>query len=241
MSLGTRRNRERRQRTRRFFLGVGKWLLIVVVLGAIGYEAHRTGSRLARSESERLAVELAAAQQQAALLGQDNARLRLELDQARQSEAGLQQRYDADIPTGTLADLLAETRTRLQAGLDGERLRQVILEAEPVRRCDGPAVFRRFRISAGTRLGPDDGTTFAEGLIRVAALAPVIADDMARNAVVTFSGLGSGGLGSGGPASATGMPASHVFVLNNLELQLRVTESPIPGFATATLTTCRIE
>ncbi len=235
MSLGTRRSRERRQRTRRLMFGVGKWLLIVGALIGIGYEAHRTGSRLARVETERLAADLAAARQQVGLLGQDNARLKLELEQARAARAGLQQRYDAVIPTGTLAAILADARTRLAGGLDGERIRQAIGEAEPVQRCDGPTVSRRFRISAGAKLAPDDGTTFADGMIRVAALAPVIADDMARHSIVSFSGLGSGG-----PATAKGMPASHVFRLNNIEVVLDVTESPIPGFANATLTTCRL-
>jgi hypothetical protein len=59
---------------------------------------------------------------------------------------------------------------------------------------------------------------------------------MARNAVVTFDGLGSGG-----ERSVTGLPAEHAYVLDNRELRLRVSDSQVRGFASATLTTCRLE
>lgn len=230
MSFGRRRNRERRQ----LLLNVAKWLAALVVLAGIGYQAHRTGSELARVDADRLAMERDEARQRAEQLDAQRAALQVALDKAIAARQDLQQRYDADVPAGALAEVLGDVRQRLAAGLPSERLRQVVRAAEPVRRCDGPPVARRFRIAVGTRVGPDDGTTFAEGMIRVHALVANATDDVAKTAVVTFAVVGGNG-----PESVTGMPATHVFPINHLELQIAVTAGPV-GFATATLTTCRV-
>jgi hypothetical protein len=232
MGLAARRRRERK---RQALLQVGKWLLMLSIFAAIGYAAHQAGTALARIEVERLAQRLAVIEQRSGQIDQQNAALRAELDEARAQNRQLQQRYDSDVPRGTAAAVMAAARERLAAGVTADRLQLAIRTAAPVRRCDGPTVSRRFRIGVGARLTEDDSTTFAEGMIRVSALVPAVTDDMARAVVVTFSGLGSGGT-----RSATGLPASHVFTLDNHELRLTVTESQVRGFATATLTSCRI-
>lgn len=234
MSLGTRRIRERRQRTRMVLIWVGKWLVVVCAMVGIGIGAHRAGTKLAAIESEQLAADLALIKQQNEQLGQENIRFRAEREQAQSALAALQQRLDGEVPTGTVAEILVDVRERLAGGLRGERIRQVLRGAGPVQRCDGPPVARRFRIAVPPRVTAEDVASFAEGMIRVQASAAAVADDMARNAVVTFSGLASGGA-----ASSTGLPASHVFVLNNMELVVNVSDSQIPGFLTAAITGCR--
>ncbi|WP_372621947.1 hypothetical protein [Falsiroseomonas sp.] len=210
--------------------------MIIGVFVAIGYGAHETGTRLARLDVQRLERDLAEVAQQRAALQEQNARLRAELDDAQAANRHLQQRYDAEVPRGGAADVMAAARVRLAAGLDAVRLRQVIENAEQLRRCDGAGISRRFRIGVGSRATEEDSTSFAEGMIRVSALVPVVSDNLAGTTTVTFSGLGSGG-----ERSATGLPAEHLFVLDNRALRLRVTESTVRGFATATLTTCRPE
>lgn len=232
MSLASRR---RRERNRRLLLGSLKWLLLLGALGGLGYAAHQAGTRLARIEVNRLAERLAETERQRNLLEAQNAQLRGELAEARAAARQIQQRYDAEVPRGALADLVALLRERLAARLEPERLRIAIQTAERLRRCDGPVVSRRFRIGIGPRATEEDSTSFAEGMIRVSALAPSAGEDIARSVVVTFSGLGSGG-----PRSVTGLPATHVYVLDNMELRLTVTDSNIRGFATASLTTCRL-
>ncbi len=231
MSLAARR---RRDRNRRLLLGSAKWLLLLGVLGALGYSAHQAGTHLARVDVDRLARRLAETEQQKAALEAQNAQLRNELADARTAGQQLQQRYNAEVPRGPLAGLATLVRERMAAGVDADRLRLALQSADRLRRCDGPAVSRRFRIGIGPRLTEEDQTSFAEGLIRVSALAPA-AEDYARSVVVTFSGVGSGG-----PRSVTGLPATHSYVLENLELRLVVSDSPVRGFATASLTTCRL-
>ena len=234
MSLGTRRVRERRQRTRAVLIWAAKWLAIASAMVGIGIGAHRAATELGAIEREQLAADLTTIKQRNEQLAQETTGFRAERDQARGVVAGLQQRLENEVPTGTMAEILVDVRERLAAGLRGERIRQVLRGAGPVQRCDGPPVARRFRIAVPPRVTPEDVASFAEGLIRVQASAAAVTDDMARNAVVTFSGLASGGA-----ASSTGLPVSHVFVLNNMELVVSVSDSQIPGFLTAAVTTCR--
>jgi hypothetical protein len=231
MSLAARR---RRDRNRRLLLGGAKWLALLGVLGALGYSAHQAGTQLARLEVDRLARRLAESDQRSAALEAQAAQLRNELAEARAASQQLQQRYNAEVPRGALAALATLARERMAAGVDAERLRLALQSADRLRRCDGPVVSRRFRIGIGGRLTEEDQTSFADGLIRVSALAPS-AEEIPRGVVVTFSGLGSGG-----PRSATGLPATHVYVLDNMELRLVVSESPVRGFAAASLTSCRL-
>jgi len=236
MSLRNRRNRERRQRVLSALGHTAKWLLVLGALGGIGLMAHRTGSELARVETSRLAEELAGARGEVAALRGEVETLRTERDAARAQVVALQEQYDRDVPTGALATLLGEVRNRLEGGLSEERLRQVVAVAAPVKLCDGPAVVRRFRIGAGERAGPEDGTNFLDGLLRVEATAPAGFEGLARTMVVTFSGVGLEG-----PVRTTGVPATQVFRLGHLEVPMTVTVSPIAGFAQASVPTCRPE
>jgi len=232
MSYGLGRHQDRGRRRRQTLVAAAKWVLIIFIFVGIGYQAHQAGTLLAQADFRRASAELAQTQRRVAELDAERQRLRLERDEARAAQAQLQQRYDANVPTGGLAETLGLVRERLAGGLASERVQQAIRDAEETRRCAGSVVSRRFRIGVGTRAGEDDGTSFAEGLIAVTALSPT-ASDLARQTAVTFSGLGSGG-----PVTVTGLPASHVYVLNNRELRLAITESPVRGFAVASLTTC---
>jgi hypothetical protein len=217
-------------------LQLGKWLLILGIFAAIGYAAHQAGTRLARLDVDRLTRELQALERQRAALEEERARLRTVIESARSMQRALQQRYDAEVPRGALAEVVAGARERLAAGVDAARLQRALADAQDLRRCDGPAISRRFRIGVGARPTEDDSTSFADGMIRVSAVVPAVTENMTRNAVVTFDGLGSGG-----ERSVTGLPAEHAYVLDNRELRLRVSDSQVRGFASATLTTCRLE
>jgi outer membrane murein-binding lipoprotein Lpp len=233
MSVAARRRRERNRQARGVLLTLGKWLVILGIFAGIGYAAHEAGTKLARIEVDRLGTQLAELEQQRAQLTEQNAALRAELQSARALGQQVQRRYDTEVPRGAEATIMAAVRERLSGGLNAERIRQVVRMAEPARRCSGPSVSRRFRIGTVGRNVDDDSTTFAEGMIRVGAAMPAGSEDAARTATVTFAGFGNA-------RTATGLPAEHVFVVNNLELRLTVSESPVRGFAAAVLTTCGV-
>jgi hypothetical protein len=209
--------------------------MVVSVFLAIGYTAHQTGTQLARADVERLNTQLVSSVATGQELGQRNAQLQSELNATRLAQGALQRRYDNEVPRGAIADLMSQIRARLDGELTTERLAQVIHQAEPVMLCDGPVVSRRFRIGMEQRGAGDDTTSFAEGMVRVRAVALGTATDLGQTTVVTFIGLGV----EGGSLSITGLPAQMILALGNRALPLSVSASGVPGFVTASLTTCR--
>ncbi len=213
----------------------GRWLAAAGLFLAIGYTAHQTGTVLARTDVDRLDSQLRVALAAGQELGQRNAQLQSELNAARASQAELQRRYDNEVPRGSVADLLAQMRTRMDGGVTTERVAQIIHDAEPMTRCDGPVISRRFRIGVEPRGAADDSTSFAEGMIRVRALVPSTATDLGQMTTITFTGLGV----AGGSLTMSGLPARTLLALGNKELPLTVAASELGGFVTASLTTCR--
>jgi len=234
MSLRTRRTRERRQR---LLLGLGhtaKWLIVVAALVAVGLFTRHSAREEARDELVHLSAERDAALSETVSRREETARLRQETEVAQAAAAAARQGYEAEVPTGPLAVLLAAVRTRLAAGLPEDRLAEVIRDAAPRRACDGPPIVRRFRITPGDRALPDDATTFFEGLVRIQANAPAGFENLARTMVVTFAGQGLPA-----PVTTTGTPAFQAFRIGHHEATITVTPSPIPGFAAATVPACR--
>lgn len=234
MSLRARRARERRQR---LFAGLGhtaKWLLFLAALAGVGLFATHTAREDARETLERLEAERDASRGEAQSRIAEAERLARETESARTEAAAARGRYEAEVPTGRLAALLAAVRARLEGGLPEERLAEAIREAAPRRACDGPPIQRRFRITPGERPLPEDAATFFEGLVRVQAHAPAGFEALSRTMVVTFAGQGLAA-----PATFTGLPAAQAFRIGHHEATITVTTSPVPGFAAATVAACR--
>lgn len=229
MTIGTRRNRDRRRRTGRALLRAGQWLGVAAIFGGLGYWSYQSGLDLARTEVTDLEERLDRLGADARGLRAVNVRLEDELRLARQEIGNLQRRYERDVPAGDAAALFRLAQQRVASGLPMERVQQVLRDAGPVRRCEGRGQNRRFQIITGPV--PDEaGITLMDGLVRVAVgVAPN--EDAARSAsvVVTVAGQER--------QTFTGLPQRQVVTLGNVELALSVT-SELRGFATVTITNC---
>lgn len=225
----------RQKRSRQNWWRTAKWLVWVIVFLTIGYTAHQTGTELARADVERLNSQLVVAVATGEELGQRNAQLQSALNATRLAQVALQRRYDNEVPRGAIAGLVSQIRTRVNGELTTERLAQVINQAEPAMLCDGPVVSRRLRVGIEQRGAGDDTTSFVEGMVRVRAVALGTATDLGQTTVVIFMGLGV----EGGSLRITGLPAQTILALGNNALPLSVSASGVPGFVTASLTTCR--
>jgi hypothetical protein len=234
MSLRNRRARERRHRLLQGLGHTAKWLLFFAALAAVGLFATHTAREDAREELDRLSTERDTARTEAQARIAEAERLARDTEAARADAATARQRYEAEVPTGRLATLLAAIRARLEGGLPEDRLAEVIRDAAPRRACDGPPIVRRFRITPGERPLPEDAAVFFEGMVRLQANAPAGFDALSRTMVVTFAGQGLPA-----PVTATGVPASHAFRIGHHEATITVTASPVPGFAAASVPTCR--
>ncbi len=231
MSIGSRRSRERRHRTRQIVLRTVKWLAMLAIFAGLGFWSYQSGLDLARSEVTVLEQRLETLGADARATYARNAQLEGELRQAREDMAALQRRYERDVPTGDAAALFALAQGRITAGVPRERVAQLLRDAGPVEQCSGRATSRRFAVAYGARIPDNAGMELLDGLVRVVVSAPNQTDDLARAASVVVTVTGQD------PLTLTGLPQRQAVVLGNAELTLNVT-SEIRGFATAALSTC---
>mgnify|MGYP001160604857 FL=1 len=224
-------SRERRRRRGQFALRATKWLLVLGIFAGLGVVAYQSGLELAGTEVTRLERRLAEVGAEARDLQLRNSRLEGELRQAREANAALQRRYERDVPSGASAAVFSLAQQRIAAGVDRERIEQVLRDAGPVRRCEARGTSRRFAIVYGTRIPENAGIELAEGLVRVVVSTAAQTDDINRTAQVVVTVAGQD------PVTLTGLPQRQVVTLGNAELALSVT-SEIRGFATAALTNC---
>ena len=225
-------SRERARRRRRFLFRLTLWVAAVGVFVAIGYSSYRTGSVLAerkvtaqRAEIERLTGQVAADKL-------DSDRLHTELARIQQTTAALQQRYDADVPRGSLATLVTILRQKQGAGINDDLIAQVLRQIYAPRTCDDRVVRRRFPITTKPP-GPDDVVSFLDGLIQVSALMPAGGESLAKAAAVTISRAWVAE-----PIKVTGLPVQQVIMIYNTDLKLVVEASDLRGYAEASLSAC---
>jgi hypothetical protein len=232
MSYKSGFSRQRSRRRRQILTRFGLWLVVAAVFIGIGYSSYRSGALLARMEVRGLEDDITRLTNQVEGLRVENDKLRLDLSQARQTADGVKRRYESDVPSGALANLVALVREKIGAGVKEERLAQVVREAENARACEGRFIRKRFAIHTAGQ-GTEESVTLLEGLIQVSASAPASADDPAKAATVTISRAWSSQ-----PIKVTGMPVRQAIPLNNAEMKLTVEASELRGYGTATLSLC---
>ena len=130
MAIRSGFSRQRSRRRRALLLKLVLWVVVAAIFVGIGYSSYRSGTLLARMEVRGLEDEIARLSNQVEGLRVENDRLRMDLSQVRQTADGIKRRYDSDVPSGGLANLVALVRERLGAGVREERIAQVLREAE---------------------------------------------------------------------------------------------------------------
>lgn len=234
MALGTRRNRERRQRLMRMVLRLTQALALIATFLGVGIVAYRGAEELARQEVTALETQVARLTQQEADAQRDKASLSAALEQTRRDIRQIEARYAQDVPREPFTQFLAAAQERLAAGVAAERLSNVMRLAENPRRCEGRPLLRRFAIRFGGTPNAEEGTSFADGLIRVTVTLPAGAEDVARQATVSVTTLWDGRA-----ENRQGLPQRLALPLGNLEMDLTISASDLRGFAQAALASCQ--
>lgn len=222
-------SRERARQRRR---SLGRFLLALLVLGALGglgWAAYETGTQLALSrvtDLERRQRDLAQRLETSTSIA---AGLRLETDEAKRALQALQARYDRDVPRGEMAELMEAMRERTSQNVPAARLLQVMRETTPLKACEGRVIRRRMQIAPAGRTGEELG--LLEGLVQVSANGP--GSDIAKTTSVTV-----GRSWAPEPLRAQGLPARFDIAINNLGLKLTVEPSEVSGFVNVSLGVC---
>ncbi len=232
MAIRSGISRERARRRRKFLFRVTLWVSVVGVFAAIGYSSYRTGSALAEREVTVQQAEIARLMAQVAADKLNTERLHTDLARMQQATATLQQRYDADVPGGSLAALVTILRQKQGTGINDDRIAQVLRQIDAPRACGERVVRRRFPITTKPP-GPDDVASFLDGLIQVSASIPAGADSSAKAAVVTIVRAWVAE-----PIKMIGLPVQQVVMIYNTDLKLVVEVSDLRGYAEASLSVC---
>lgn len=233
MTLGRRRNRERRQRTTRWLWRLSQAAMLLLVILGFGVIAYRGAEEIARAEVSTLEARLAAAAERESAEAGEKTKLIAELEQARAEASTWRARHDQEVPRPPFTDVLATAAQRIAAGVATERLMEVLRLAENARRCEGRPIIRRFAIRFGGAPNADEGTSFMDGWLRITTAMPAGTEDAARLANVTVTTAWNGRA-----ENLTGLPQRLVLPMGNLELDLAITASDMRGFVQVALATC---
>ena len=233
MALGRKRSRERRQRATRWLWRLSQAVMILLVFLGFGILTYRGAEEIARAEVSALEARLAEAAERESAATAERSRLVAEVEQARAEASIWRTRHDQEVPRPPFVDVLAIAAQRIAAGVAPERVMEVLRLADNPRRCEGRPIMRRFAIRFGGVPSADEGTSFMDGLLRIATAMPAGAEDVARLANVTVTASWNGRT-----ENLTGLPQRLVLPMGNLELELAITASELRGFAQAALATC---
>ena len=116
MRHGFLEERTRARRRNRIIFGTIKWSFLLAVFVAIGFYAYEAGTMLAQQDAIALRKQVAALTEEVTTLQRDKSQLAAELAEVTRREAELKARYAADVPTGTISDVV-----RLALATDSSR------------------------------------------------------------------------------------------------------------------------
>lgn len=240
MSLGLHESRQRRRR--RFWWGVTKWALALGLILAAGIYSYRIGTQLAEREVVKAEERVAALEQEVDGLQQQSAALATDLARSREAIAAWEARYQREVPTGFVREMMQLVQQKLEAGADEERLAFLVSAADKPQVCDEQPETKRFIVTTELQEGgANDAVSFDDRAITVTARGQAARNangdleawyDAEKPVTLTFTQLG------GETVSAEGtLPLHHSVVSGDSEY--RFTALPgARGFLTVTADRC---
>jgi hypothetical protein len=186
-------------RRRRFWWGAFKWTVGVGLVAAAGVSAYQSGSVVAELDVVKLKEEIARLSQTVVDLQREKAELQATVKAAERRTEEWRHRYQENVPTGEMRELLEIARRKVAAGVEPSRLAFVIGAAEQERDCDDAPVTKRFIAQTPLYKGANDSVSFADNAITVTAEGRSATDaegnaeawfDPAQPVTVRFTQLG---------------------------------------------------
>lgn len=239
MTLGLRDSRNRRRR--RFWIGMGKFLLVLGGIGALGFYAYNTGSTLAEHDVTVLREEITQLTATNDSLIGENDDLKADLAAAKREAGEWQGRYQREVPTGEIKRLTDLVVEKAQGGVPLDRLAFLIGAAGNAEACDNQPVTKRFIVPTPLYSGANSWVGFADSTITVTALGESAVNangqtegwfDPAAPVTVKFTQIG------GEAAEIEGkLPLHHSLQAGDSEYRFSITEGD-RGFMNVTADRC---
>ena len=222
--------------------GAIKWVSALALIVAAGAYSYRFGAQLAERDVVKAEERIAELTEEVDGLQQQGAALAADLAKARESIAAWQARYEREVPTGFVREMMALVKKKLEAGADQERLAFLVSAADRPRVCDEQPATKRFIVTTELQVGgANDAVSFGDRFITVTATGEAARDangnleawyDPEKPLTVTFTYLGGKTVQAEGP-----LPLHHSVVAGDNEY--RFTALPgARGFLTVTADRC---
>jgi len=155
----------RRHRRRQAFWRVFRFLFAVAAVLGVGSYGYQVGVSANQARSEQLEADLVRFQQANLDLRDQIALTRQQSGEAETALERMRQRYAAEIPSGAAAELLAQVRAQLSAGVEPERLAFLIEAAALDEACEDEPVTKRFMPRTPISTGPLSYVRFGSRII----------------------------------------------------------------------------
>lgn len=163
MSLGLRDDRRRRRQHLRL-AGV-RWLIACGAVIAVAAYAYQTGARLAQRDAAGRERQISALSARLAELESLLQAQQADLAAERSNAGEWRQRYERDVPAGEARELFQVLRSKIDAGVEPQRLRWILNQMEPRRDCNPHAEVRRIPVRTPTSRGTRTATEIAGGAL----------------------------------------------------------------------------
>lgn len=241
MALGSGGWRYQRRLKRR------RWMLRLLVLAALAGGAafaYGAGREVARAEISDLTAQIGRLAGESETLQARNESLAVSSEAASLEAAHWKKKYEAEVPTGKVQDVLIAVREKLKRGIPAERLTLLIQAADVPQKCNGAPASKRFLVRTPLYEGANDAVTFADNAVTVTATgeAALASEgkanawfDPAKPVTVRFARLG------GKTEEVSGvLPLHHSLVVNGEEMRVTLVRGEAQGFVRATTERCEL-
>ena len=232
---------ERSERRRRRRRGVFRWVFGLSLIGALAYYGYEAGNLLAASKLDGLNAEISRLEDTIAGLEQGLARQQISLKAERRVAGEWERRYRENVLDQRMKGMLALVKTKLDSGVDGERLAFLIDSASNPRSCAGNPKTKRFIVQTPLYKGANDSVGFHDNTITVTAVGESAVNeagqregwyDPAKPMTLRFTHIG------GETGEKTGkLPLQHSLVVDDDEFRFSAV-SGAQGFVKVTGDRC---
>lgn len=151
---------------RRAAEGRRRFFIFIMLMAAIGLISYHWGAENVRSSESAYKQQAAKLQEERAGLDQALTTVRADMQSTQLRYQQLEEKYNAEVPTGDLKILTDILRKQLASGIRADRLTYLIDSARPPRNCSTP-VTKRFVMGTSVYSGPHGNVAFANGAITV--------------------------------------------------------------------------
>ncbi len=241
MSLGLRDDRRRRRHRAR--MTMLRWLLAIAIIVGAGFYAYQTGSRLAERDVASRDQQIAALTAQLDAAQGRVQTLEADLTGARGHVAASEERYQRDVGTGEVQDLVTLLQAKMAEGIDAALLRRAIERTEVHLECEPQPQVRRLLVRTPLAKGADTPVAFDGGTLAL-SLAGASARDASGKPEAWFDPKQPVHIRlarSGGTVAETDsvLPHQQVFVDGTRQYRVNIAATS-RGFAQATVERCRV-